>query len=109
MIPFGDYSPDLADLNGPGAPVAENVYPHPQGFTPVKDLVTYGDALTNRCRGFITTRSALGIVYIYAGHETGIEHLNGTSFTDRTRSADPYALGAKDNWEFVQWQDTVIE
>ena len=109
MIPFAEWLPDQPDLNNPGATVAKNVLPHAMGYVPIPSPEVYSTtAITARCRGGFTARDKSGVSYTYAGDATTLSKLLNNGWSDATRSGDAYACGTTDNWEFVQWGETIL-
>jgi len=108
IIPFGEWLPDQADLNNPGSTLVKNVLPHAMGYAPFPSAAVYSDALTAYCRGAFYCRDKSNNVYIYGGDATKIQSIADGAWSDVTRSADPYATGTGERWEFAKWNETVL-
>jgi hypothetical protein len=67
------------------------------------------DALAAQCYGAAFTRDLDDTFRVFAGTQTKLYELSGTSWTDRTRaSGGDYNLGATDFWRFAQFGDTTL-
>ena len=107
MIPFGEWLPDLGDLNNPGTIVAKNVIPTADGYKPAKKQAVISDALTAYARGAISVIGSDGSVYVYAGDATKLYSFDGSTWTDVTRlSGGNYSSNAR--WQFIEWGEKVI-
>ncbi len=111
-IPFGDWLPDLAPFENPGATTANNVIPSAKSYKSFPNLTTYSTSLGGRCQGAIFARDQAGNVYNYAGDQSALYEIgpgNAQTWSTVTRAASgSYALGADDTWEFVNWGQTII-
>lgn len=109
-IPFGEYRPDVNELDGEHSRSILNVLPQGDGYGPVRGLVALTTALPARCRGYFCARSADGVV-IFAGTETELYQLDNTTFawTKVSRGGGPYAaLDSTAHWQFAQFNDFVF-
>lgn len=112
MRPFGEFSPDVSDLNTDTLDVARNVYPGVNSYTPAPSLVVHStDALPLPCRGLWYVQTAAGDWDTYAATAQKLyksEPDTGT-FTDITRTVGgDYALPADDYWDGVQYGNRLI-
>ncbi len=106
IIPFGEYLADLPKLGNPGATTAKNVLPHGVGYKPFNSFTVYSDALTAYCRGAFSAMGSTGDVESFAGDETKLYKLTGTTYNDVSLSA--YTTSADDFWSFVRWKNKVL-
>lgn len=106
MIPFGEFAPDIADLNTNVASVADNTVPGANSYLPLRDLSVYSDALTNVCRGAITMEDNDGNNYIFAGDKTKLYSISGTTVTDESKVGG--YTDNDENWSFVKFNEKVI-
>lgn len=93
VIPFGEYAPDITEHQSGVTDSVLNVVPRADGYGPVKELVAFTQALTERtnavpCRGFFFARKNDGTAKVFAGTETKLLTLNNTDQTweDVTKS-----------------------
>ncbi len=105
-IPFGEYAPDIADLNVDVSTVAKNVIPGANFYSPLKTLSSVSDALTGSCTGGVTLKSTDGTNYVYAGSATKLENITGTTVTDYSK-AGSYTDNSE-KWSFIKWGNNVI-
>lgn len=105
-VQFGEWLPDLPDLDNPGSTTVLNVYPGENCYRPFRALSGYTSALTARCRGAFTARSVADAVHLFAGDATKLYHLVGSSITWDDVSNGTY--GADEFWSFAQFGDVVI-
>src|SRR5262245_22695944 len=109
IVPAGEFMPDQPDL-GNSCITATNVitakfgYRRFQGFNPTTA------ALNARAQGFLTTRSASGAVYNFAGTASKLyQYTQGTTFSDVTRLAGgAYSAPADGWWEFAQFGELIF-
>lgn len=105
-VPFGKWLPDLPDYANPGATTARNVTGAKESYRPVQSLVIQSDALTDRARGAIAASETTGIVYFYVGDETALYEIRNQTVTEK--SGATYATASTDNWEFVEFLETIV-
>lgn len=109
MTPIAGFSPD-ADPCTPGVLTdCANVIPYEAGFkgapTPVAVAVA---ALAAECRGAVVATKLDGTRRIFAGTQTKLYELNGTTWTDRSAGGGSYAGSSESRWSFCQFGDTTI-
>ena len=108
-IPFGEWLPDLPNMQNPGAIEALNVIPAQTSYQPFPQPVVFSTSLSARCQGAIIARDTAGNSYNFTGDVTKLYQLVGTSWTNVSRLVGGvYATPADDFWEFAQWGNTVI-
>ncbi len=103
---FGEFAPDVADLNTDVTDVALNVLPGVNSYLPLKDLSSVSNALDNECAGAVVMKDNDGNNYIYAGDKTKLYNISGVTVTDYSKVG-----GYTDNtesWGFIKWGDQVI-
>ena len=109
MTPIAGFAPD-ADPTTPGVLTdCTNVIPYEAGMkgapTPVAVAVA---ALAAECRGAVVATKLDGTRRIFAGTQTKLYELNGTSWTDRSAGGGSYAGSSESRWSFCQFGDTTI-
>lgn len=107
MTPILGFAPD-SDPTTPGVLMdCSNVIPYESGFqgapTPVSVAVS---ALAAECRGAVVATKLDGSRRVFAGTQTKIYELVGTTWTDR--SAGTYTGSSESRWSFCQFGDTSI-
>lgn len=109
---FGEYLPDLPELENPGATVALNVVPRTaKSYGPFNDLAVVSDALAARCQGMFSAVDDSGNVYTFAGDAGALykadSNLTWSDVSDTTTSST-YVTATDDYWKFVQYGNRVI-
>ena len=109
---FGEYLPDLPELENPGATVALNVVPRTaKSYGPFNDLAVLSDALAARCQGMFSAVDDSGNVYTFAGDAGALykadSNLTWSDVSDTTTSST-YVTATDDYWKFVQYGNRVI-
>lgn len=107
MTPIAGFAPD-ADKCSPGILTdVSNCIPYEAGFkgapTPV---ATSAAALAAECRGSVVATKLDGSRRVFAGTQTKLYELSGTSWTDR--SAGSYTGSSESRWSFCQFGDTTV-
>lgn len=101
-IPFGEWLPDLPEVNNPGAVEALNVIPSEQCYVPFKDLALQpGLTLPSAARGGVMIFDRAGSPQLFIGTPTGIYQRVGSAFVQVYTPAMPLYDGYK--WQFVQF------
>lgn len=112
VLPVLEWVPDAAALGNKGSVRIVNAVPGTNSYKPFPSFAVLTDALTGYARGAIDVRDRDGNVFQYAGDETALYQLSGTSWEDITRveseEPDPYATGTEERWEFVRWKNQVL-
>lgn len=110
MIPFDEYAPDQAALGFRGATVARNVVPRTLGsYGPLPALSVFSsNALGARCQGAYANRALDGVSYNWSGDATKLYRLVDTTWTDVSKPATTYGVGADQLWRFTQFGTRVI-
>lgn len=111
LLAFGDYRPDLNDLDATYTSVIENVLPRADGYGPMKALETFSDALGAACRGYFFARNSDNTITIFAATLNRIYKMSNTYFTwtDVSAGGSAYTdLSSDANWQFAQFGKYVI-
>lgn len=110
IIPFGEWLPDQFDLNNPGSPNIQNVYPRtPDTYGPVAGLNSFTLSLTARCQGAQGFRDSAGNAYIFAGDASKLYEITAASSSPSNVSGiNAYNATALDFWFWTQNYNTVI-
>lgn len=108
VIPFNEWVPDAADLGNPGSIGIVNAVPALSSYRDHPSLTSTTTALTDRPRGAIEAIDKEKNVFQYAGDETNLYSLVGTTWTDISKVATTYTTGDAERWEFVRWKEKVI-
>lgn len=106
-IPFGEYLPDLAELDNPGTPTILNAMPHLKDWKSFPSLSVYSNALTARNQGAISVKDKDGIIYIYAGDASKLYALTSASFADVSKVGG-YTVANDAFWDFTKWGQNLI-
>lgn len=110
-LPFGEYRPDMSDLNAEFTAQISNVVPRADGYAPWSGFESMTDILADECRGYFYARNRDGSVSIFAGTDDRLYLLNNTTlaWTDVSKGGTAYvAMAADAQWQFVQFNDFVI-
>ena len=105
-ITFGEWLPDLPDLDNPGLTIAENVMPIAVGYEGFPSFSVATDALTARVRGVISVADKDGNTFSYAADATKIYALSGSTWSNVTGTT--LDLGDGENLEFGHYGEQVI-
>jgi hypothetical protein len=111
VLPFGQYQPDVSDLNRQYTRSILNVLPQGDGYGPFFSPQAYSAAAAADVRGVFYARKLDGSVATFMGTATKLYLLDNTSlaWTDVSKAAGTYTtLDAGANWSFVQFNDVVI-
>lgn len=100
-----EWAPDLGGYNTNQLATANNVFAYIDGYRPVKTLEEFSDALSEPCLGAASFILADGSIFTFAGTDSGLFRLDGTSWTDVSKGGG-YTTG-DNRWRFVQWGNTV--
>lgn len=108
MIEFGEWLPDIADYNNPGATEAKNVVPTIDGYKQFNSFTRTETALNSECRGGFAAQAFSNIGYNYAGSATKLYQLSDGTWTDQSKAGGTYSLLAGESWEFTKWGEQII-
>lgn len=111
QLSFGEYRPDVSDLNQSYTKSVRNVVPQSDGYGPFKGPNVFTDALPAQCRGKFFARNADGSIVVFAGTSDRLYTLDNTTlaWTDVSKGGTAYsALDSTANWTFAQFNSVVI-
>lgn len=108
IIAFNEWVPDASDLGNPGSVSIRNAVPAINSYKPHPSLVSATNALTDYPRGAIEAIDKDGNVYQYAGDETNLYSLTGSTWGDVSKVATTYATATEEKWEFVRWKEKIL-
>jgi hypothetical protein len=110
-LPFGEYRPDLSDLDGQHTRSLLDVLPRGDGYGPIRDITALTGALPATCRGYFYARASDNSILIFAGTSTKLYLLNNTTFNwdDVSAGAGTYTtLNTDAQWSFAQFGNRII-
>lgn len=110
-LPFGDYRPDINNLDGAPASTILNVIPQADGYGPFPSLQALTAALPAGCRGYFKARNTDRTVTIFAGTVDELYMLDNSTLTWSlvSVSGGPYtAMPESGMWRFAQFNNYVI-
>jgi hypothetical protein len=106
---FGDYRPDLNNLDSTALSTILNVVPQADGYGPWNSLEALTDTLPAACRGYFKARNSDGTITIFAGTIDELYKLDNTTLTwDLVSQATYTDLPATGQWRFAQFNTFVI-
>lgn len=111
LLPFGEWKPDISDINTQVSGNILNVIPRADGYGPFPDLLTFTSALAGVCRGGFFGRNADGSITLFAATDTRIYKLNNTDFTwtDVSKGGIAYSqLPSSARWHFAQFNSKIL-
>ena len=111
LIPFGEYRPDVSDLDGATTRAINNVIPQGDGYGPFRALVPFTSPLPAVCRGYFYARDDDGSIKVFAGTVNKLYVLNNTTlqWDDASQDSSTYtALNPDANWCFAQFGNFII-
>lgn len=104
-VNFGQWLPDLQDLDNPGCIEALNCLPSGEGYRAFRGTAALGDALPEQPLGSYWIRSPGGVVINFTGTASALYQLDGSTWIDRTPI---FAYSGVTNWEFARFGSRVI-
>lgn len=108
LIPFGEYRPDMPQY-GAGLDVCLNVFSRGESYVPISNAAAATAALSSRPFGAASFKASDGASHTFAGTETKLFKLAGSStWTDVTNSGGDYATANDGFWRFCQYGDRII-
>lgn len=103
ILEFGEWLPDLRDMNNPGATVAKNCIPEATHYRSVKGLSGFTDGLNDVCVGAAWLSDTTAINSNFAGTASKLYQLSGASWSDVSNGTY-----TGDNWEFAKFGSRCI-
>lgn len=110
VVPFSEWLPDQAELNGHATGDINNVLCSANSYLPWPEFVALSTALADKPLGYFTARSLSGQVTVFAGTAAKLWRLDNTNMTwvDVSRVTPAYAANADARWCFEQFGDFVV-
>lgn len=110
LLPFGEWQPDISDLNTGASANVQNVVPRGDGYGPFPGFLAFSQSLPGPCRGGFFARNADGSISIFAATATDLYELDNTTFgwTNVSKMGSYSAVPSTANWQFVQFNTIVI-
>ncbi len=110
MIPFTDWRPDIANLNGNFTALARNVLPGATSYRPMPSLSAYQTtALPSSACGLSMGRQTAGAWSIYGGTATKLYFFATNTWTDVSRlTGGNYNVDPSEFWRFAQFGTQII-
>lgn len=111
LIPFGEYRPDLNDLNTGYTSSILNVIPRADGYGPFPSLSAITSTLPAACRGAFFARKSDGSVAIFGATATNLYLLNNTTLAWSlvSKGGTSYtSVSSNALWQFEQFNNYVI-
>lgn len=108
MIEFGEWLPDIADYNNPGATEAKNVIPTIEGYRQFNSFSRTAGSINSFCRGAFAAQANDRTSYNYAGSGTKLYQLVDDTWTDQSKASGTYSVSDRDVWEFVKFGEKII-
>lgn len=100
-LKFGEWLPDLPEIDNPGSPNISNALWVNGGYIPAPGFSRLGAALSARCQGAYAATDANGDTHIYAGSAAHLLEYTGAGFTDRSGTA--YTTEDGQYWKFAEF------
>ncbi|MFI4920335.1 MAG: hypothetical protein ACHQAZ_01695 [Gammaproteobacteria bacterium] len=100
-LKFGEWLPDLPELDNPGSPNVSNALWVNGGYIPAPGFSALGAALNARCQGAYAATDSNGDTHIYAGTAAQLLEYTGTGFTNR--SGPTYTTQDGQYWKFAEF------
>ena len=100
VLPFGEYRPDVNNLDGQHTLSLLNVFPQGDGYGPIQSQAAFTQALSAACRGYFFALEDDGTITIFAGIDSDLYMLDNTylSWSKVSQGGGPYtALHADRN------------
>lgn len=107
MIKFGEWLPDIAPYDHPGATEALNVVPTIEGYRQFNQFSRITQALTGECIGAFAAQAKDRASYNYAGDSSKLYQLADDTWTDQSKGGG-YSVSSQDVWEFVKFGEKII-
>lgn len=107
MTPLQGFAPDADPTTEGVLTDCSNIVPYESGFAGAPSSVAVSaDVLPAECRGAVVATRLDGTRRVFAGTQTKLYELAGTSWTDR--STGTYTGSAESRWSFCQFGDTTV-
>lgn len=107
IIKFGEWLPDLPELDNPGLTEAKNAVPADRVYKPYLPMNGTGDALNERPLGGISAFDSSGAAFFYTGTVHTLQQRSGTGWATKT-GASTLGTDVGAYWRFTQFDTSVI-
>lgn len=107
IFEFGEYLPDIPDLQNPGMTEAKNVIPSGASYLQFPAQVVYSSALTARCQGAVSTKDNTGVTNNFAGDATKLYKSSSGTYSD-VSLVGGYTTSSEENWHYTRFGDRLI-
>lgn len=109
VLPIPEYAPDLSDIAMKTSTLISGALPRADGYGPFKSYQELTSSLPDVCRGLFYARRTDSSIAVFGATATELYLLNNTDFSWTLVSKATYsAVPSTDNWQFDQFNDTVI-
>lgn len=108
IIPFGPWTPDQPDVQGPNLTKASGVYARLKGYAPFQSLVASSTALSAQCLGGIAARDIDQSGHMFAGDSTKLYELVGSTWTDFSKVGGYGPASDSTRWRFTAYGDRIV-
>lgn len=107
QVTFGPYTPDLAPMDNTGVTVALNVLPSGNSYKSFPSVVSYSNALDERCQGAVSGSDASGNTFNFSGDASKLYRMSSATWTDVSKMGG-YTTGIEETWNFTQWGSQIL-
>lgn len=104
-VNFGEWLPDQPGVIG-ALTTAKNVYPRAVGYGPFPEEEDYSQAASEDLNNVVAARDTTGATVVFAGSDTKLFKMNGSTFTFSDVSATTYSTAER--WRFTQFGNSLI-
>lgn len=87
---------------------AQGCLPALDSYKPLPSLTTTTGAMTARCRGIFPARDIDNAAHMYAGDASKLYELEGTTWTDRSKTLGYTTATTTTRWRFAQYGDRIL-
>jgi hypothetical protein len=110
MTPIVGFAPDSDPVTEGILTDCQNLLPFEAGFigAPSAVAVAAGVLRSAECRGAVVATRLDGTRRVFAGTQTKLYELSGSSWVDRTVGGATYSGSAESRWSFCQFGDTTV-
>jgi hypothetical protein len=109
MTPIVGFAPDSDPVTEGILTDCQNLLPFEAGFIGAPSAVAVAaGVLAAECRGAVVATRLDGTRRVFAGTQTKLYELSGSSWVDRTVGGATYSGSAESRWSFCQFGDTTV-
>lgn len=108
---FGEYRPDVSNINQAHTEAVLNVLPRGDGYGPFHGHSVFTSVIAGQARGLFFARNSDGSITVFAGTSERLYQLDNTTltWTDVSKGGSAYtALSSTTIWTFAQFNLVVI-